>query len=87
MTRTSTNTGIHPDDTIMARATFRGRTVAQFASDGFGSLAEVIRAVRAAIGSLAGWIDLNLRNATRGWTTNRAIFIAPAAPGTQLSLF
>lgn len=78
---------INPTDTIMARATYRGHTVANFISTGFGDLAEVLRAVRAAAGNVVGYLELNLRNATRGWSDERALFIAPTAPGTQLSLF
>lgn len=78
---------IAPTDTIMARATYRGRIVANFISTGFDDLAQVLRAVRAAAGSVVGYLELNLRNATRGWTDDRALFIAPPAPGTQLSLF
>lgn len=84
---TSTRNNIAPADTIMARATFRGLTVASFISSGFSDIADVLRAVRAAAGSVAGSLELNLRNATRGWTENRAVFLAPAMPGTQLSLF
>lgn len=78
---------ISPTDTIMARATYRGLIVVNFISTGFCDLAEVLRAVRAAVGGIVGCLDLNLRNATRGWSDDRALFIAPAAPGTQLSLF
>ena len=78
---------ISPSDTIMARATYRGLTVANFISHGFVDLAEVLGAVRAAAGSVVGYLEINLRNATRGWSEDRALFIAPPSPGTQLSLF
>ncbi|MDE6464192.1 MAG: hypothetical protein K2L16_06130 [Muribaculaceae bacterium] len=78
---------IRPDDIVMARATYRGRIVASFSSNGFNSLADVIRAVRLAAGSAVGYLNITLRNATRGWTEERALFITPAAPGVQLRLF
>lgn len=81
------SSSIQPTDTIMARATFRGRIIAQFISTGFASLSDVLRAVRAAAGSIVGFIDISLRNASRGWTENQALFIRPVVPGTQLTLF
>ncbi len=77
---------ISPEDIVMARATYRGRTIASFRSSGFTSVADVLRAVRYAAGSAVGYFQLNLRNASRGWSEDRALFIAPSAPGVQLTL-
>lgn len=45
---------IEATDIVWASATYRGRTVATFSSTGFTSLADVVRAVRLAVGTLAG---------------------------------
>lgn len=78
---------IEATDIVWASATYRGRTVAAFSSTGFTSLADVVRAVRLAVGTLAGSLRLTLRNASRGWTQTRSLFMAPLPAGTQLTLF
>lgn len=78
---------IEATDIVWASATYRGRTVATFSSTGFTSLADVVRAVRLAVGTLAGSLRLTLRNASRGWTHTRSLFVAPLPAGTQLTLF
>lgn len=78
---------VTPSDIVLASASYRGRNIASFRSFGFSSMEDIIRAVKQAVGSLSGLITLSLRNDSRGWTQSRALFIAPAAPGTQLSLF
>lgn len=82
----TTTEAIAPNDVMQARATYRGYTVATFSSTGFESLADVLRAVRCAAGSVVGFVTISLRNATRGWSQERALFIKPPAPGVQLHL-
>lgn len=79
-------TTITPDDIVMATATFRGRTIATIHSTGFTGLNDVLRAIRYAAGSLVGLLELSLRNASRGWSESRSLFLAPLRPGTQLTL-
>ncbi len=78
---------IQSTDTILARGTFLGRTVVDFSATGFESIDEVLSAVAADAGGMHGMLRISLRNATRGWSQSSAMFIAPPAPGTQLTLF
>lgn len=78
---------IHPEDTIMIRATYCGRIIANIISDGFEDTVDVLRAVRSAVGTIAGCINLSFRNAGNGRTGESALFITPAKPGTQQHLF
>lgn len=75
------------NDTVCATATFEGRTIASFSSSGFTSLADVLKAVRKALGGVVGMVRLSVRNASRGWRQERSLYIAPMRPGVQLSLF
>lgn len=77
---------ISPSDTIMARATGTMGDSAEFSSYGFTSIAEVFAAMRYALGSVAGTFRIVVRNATQGWTEERALFFAPAPAGVQLTL-
>lgn len=71
----------------MARATSGGRTMVDFKSRGFSSVADVLRAVRVALGTAAGTFQVSLRNATAGWCQQRALFVTPVPAGTQLTMF
>ena len=78
---------ISTSDIVCATACYHGRTIASFTSTGFSSLSDVIRAVRSAIGSVVGMVELSLLNNSRGWRERRSLFIAPPAAGVQLTLF
>lgn len=78
---------VSSSDILCATASFRGRQLAQFTSSGFNSFAEVLRAIRCAVGSVAGLIELSVLNTSRGWRECRSMYIAPSAPGVQLTLF
>lgn len=78
---------IQASDTIMARGTYLGRTVVDFASTGFENINDVLSAVAMSAGNLRGLLRISLRNSTRGWSQVRSMFVAPAPPGTQLTLF
>lgn len=77
---------IQSSDTILARGTYLGRTVVDIASTGFDSIDDVLGTIAAEAG-VHGLVRISLRNATQGWSQNRAMFIAPPPPGTQLTLF
>lgn len=78
---------ISSSDILCATATLRGRRLASFTSTGFNSLAEVLRAIRCAVGSVAGLIEFSIFNTSRGWRECRSMYITPTAPGVQLTLF
>lgn len=77
---------IHATDTILARGTYLGRTVVDFVSRGFDSIDDVLGTIASEAG-VHGLVRISLRNATKGWSQTRSMFIAPPAPGTQLTLF
>ena len=79
-------TPISSSDILCATASYKGRTVATFTSDGFTSFADVYRAIRCAVGSVVGLVQLSVLNTSRGWRACRSLFISPAAPGVQLTL-
>lgn len=78
---------ISPEDYIQAAVAFGGREIATISGSGYASVADVLKAVRHAVGALAGTIIITMRNATRGWRQERALFLRPMAAGVQLSLF
>lgn len=80
-------TNITSSDLIWATATYNGRTIACFSDTGYTSMADVIRAVRSALGALAGIVELSVRNASKGWRSRRTVFVEPVKPGVQLTLF
>ena len=77
---------ISPSDNIMARATGALGNTAEFSSYGFSDISEGFAAIRYALGSAVGTFRVVVRNASRGWTKERALFLAPAPAGTQLTL-
>lgn len=78
---------ISSSDIVSATASYHGHTIASFTSTGFSSIGEVLSAVRSAVGSVVGLVELSLLNSSRGWRECRSLFIAPPAPGIQLTLF
>lgn len=78
---------ISSSDIVCATASYHGRTIATFTSTGFNSMSEVLSAVRNSVGSIVGLIDYSLLNHSKGWRQCRSMFIAPPAPGIQLTLF
>lgn len=68
-------TTVSYNDLVQASATFEGRTVASFSASGFNSINEVLLAVRRAAGGVTGLLSLSVRNATRGWREQRALFV------------
>lgn len=82
-----TATTIHPEDIMMARISYCGREISSFSRSGFETLADVLRAVRAAAGSVVGYLTITLRNATCGWTENRALYIPCAKNSAQAAGF
>ena len=78
---------ISSNDLVQVYATFCGRTIASISSTGFESIQDVLKAIRKAVGTFAGMVKLSVRNASQGWRQQRAFFIAPVPPGTQLTLF
>ena len=78
---------INSTDTILARGTYLGRTIVDIASTGFESMSDILTAIAASAGNTRGLLQIQLRNATQGWSQARSMFVAPAAPGTQLTLF
>ena len=77
---------ISSSDILCATASDHGRTIASFTSSGFSSLSDVLSAVRAAVGSVVGLVELSVLNTSRGWRERRSLFIKPQAPGVQLTL-
>lgn len=75
---------ISSSDILCATASYHGRTIASFTSS--GSLTDVLSAVRAAVGSVVGLVELSVLNTSRGWRERRSLFIKPQAPGVQLTL-
>lgn len=65
-------------DTVLASATYQGRTVATLRSSGFNSINEVMLALRRAATGITGFINLSVRNASRGGREERSLFIMPA---------
>lgn len=80
-------TTISSSDILCATASIRGRQLATFTSSGFTSINDVLRAVRAAIGSVVGLVELTVLNTSRGWRERRSLFVRPMEPGVQLTLF
>ena len=77
---------VSSSDILCTTVSFRGRRLAQFTSSGFNSFTDVLRAVRGAVGSVVGLIELSLLKTSRGWRESRSMYIAPSAPGVQLTL-
>ena len=48
---------------------------------------KVYSAIAAGAGNTRGLLRVQLRNATQGWSQARTMYVAPAAPGTQLTLW
>lgn len=80
-------TSIHSSDLVLASAIYGGRTLATLSGTGFESITDVLKAIRASLGSFAGLIELTVRNASQGWRQRRSMFVAPLRPGIQLTLF
>ncbi|MDE6041911.1 MAG: hypothetical protein K2F99_10075 [Muribaculaceae bacterium] len=78
---------INSSDRIIARGTYLGHTIVNIASSGFESVADVLSAIAAGAGNTRGLLRVQLRNATQGWSQARTMYVAPAAPGTQLTLW
>lgn len=78
---------ISSSDLVCATASFHGQTIATFTSTGFSSMNDILRAIRSAAGSVVGLVEFSLLNHSKGWRECRSMFIAPPAPGVQLTLF
>lgn len=78
---------INTSDIIFASATIHGTIAVTLQLSGLHSVSEIIKAIRNEIGSFSGLLSLSVRNLSQGWARQHSIYIAAAAPGTQLSLF
>ena len=77
---------ISSEDIVMSTATLLGTTVGTIHARGFGSMADVLNAIREACGPVAGLVQLSVRNASRGWSQRRAMFIKPCGSSHPFSL-
>ena len=66
---------INCTDIIYATVKMRGRTLASLSINGVTSFKEVVREVRASIGSVAGLATMQLRNSSQGWTQSSALLL------------
>lgn len=78
---------ISTNDIIFASATIHGTIAVTLRLSGLSCIADIIRAVKRELGSFSGLLSISMRNMTQGWTRQSSVYLKPAAPGTQLSLF
>lgn len=78
---------ISSSDTVMASAWSAGAILAEISSTGFSSVTDVVSSLLRSIGNARGLVEVELRNATRGWREQRRVHVAPRPEGIQLSLF
>lgn len=64
---------INYTDTLFATISQRGNILATLRLVGMSSFADIVREIRASIGTAAGLINLSLRNSTQGWSRNSAL--------------
>ncbi|MBD5230612.1 MAG: hypothetical protein K2M14_03375 [Muribaculaceae bacterium] len=62
-------------DTLHARLTLHGRTVAEITRDRFPSVPSIIAALRAMVPHASGLARLAIRNMSRGWTLDRPLML------------
>lgn len=78
---------ISSSDTVMASAWSAGAILTEFSATGFSSVSDVVSSLLRSIGNVRGLVEVELRNATRGWREQRRVHIGPRPEGIQLSLF
>ena len=78
---------ISNDDIIFATATQHGNQLVSLKLSGLNSFSELFAAIRRHIGATTGLIEISLRNLSKGYSSQRALFVKTPAEGIQLSLF
>ena len=78
---------ITSSDTVMASAWSAGAVLAEISSPGFSSVSDVVNSLLRSIGNARGLVEVELRNASRGWREQRRIHVGMRPEGIQLSLF
>lgn len=73
-------TTIQPSDTLWARASMCGSTVASLAAaSGLGSWGDLVSQLSAQRPGLTGLVTVEVRNASQGWAARRTILFRPQA--------
>ena len=62
-------------DIIFARATMMGREIANIRLHGISSMDDLVRRLRAELGSVFGMVTVSIRNLSQGWTQQRALIL------------
>ena len=78
---------ITSSDTVMASAWSAGAVLAEISSTGFSSVSDGVNSLLRSIGNARGLVEVELRNASRGWREQRRIHVGMRPEGIQLSLF
>ncbi len=78
---------ISTEDIIFATATKHGHQLANLKLSGVASLTELMATIRRHLGATTGLIEISLRNLSRGYSSQQALFVTAPAEGIQLSLF
>ena len=70
-------TTVSYNDLVQASTTFEGHTVASFSASGFNSINGGAPCSAPCRRRCQGLLSLSVRNATRGWKEQRALFVMP----------